>query len=196
MCSASNNNDKTTATVCWNVSGTKYEVSRSLIEQYPEMMLARLISEEWDQEKAGEDLFIDRNWKRFEFVLDYMRDQKVSLPTNDVSKYALLQELEYFGFNDFSLNSIDTTLASLSAALHMDVLRETYMKRIRASACIKIAYQANMARLTVDSGSFNIELEKNKLGWEELHVVSALWECKRQQLPVWTNIWKSLACAL
>lgn len=191
MSSASNNsnNDKTTATVRLNVGGTKYEVSRSLIEQYPDTMLARLISKEWDQEKANEDLFIDRNGKRFEFVLDYMRDQKVCLPTNAVSKDTLLQELEYFGFNDVSPDIIDSTLAAEDAVAHMQAIHDQYKTKLDQyktninryktkidqghmdRACLKIAYRAHTKQLEANKDKFRILLKKEEFNSDEWLII-------------------------
>jgi hypothetical protein len=58
-----------------NVGGTRYEVSRSLMEMYPDTMLARLTSDDWSN-ADDQEVFIDRNGPRFQYVLDYMRDQK------------------------------------------------------------------------------------------------------------------------
>jgi hypothetical protein len=82
------NNDSPTTTkndtskvVRLNVGGTHYEVSRSLMEMYPDTMLARMISDEWSNED-DQEVFIDRNGPRFQYVLDYMRDQKAALAMN------------------------------------------------------------------------------------------------------------------
>ena len=65
--------------VNFNVGGTRYEVARSLIEMHPDTMLARMVSEQW-QADPSKEVFIERNGSRFEYVLDYLRDGKVSLP--------------------------------------------------------------------------------------------------------------------
>ena len=85
-------------TVRLNVSGTKYEVECSLIELYPNTMLARFVSERWRQSQNPdqEEIFIGRNGSRFEYILDYMRDRKVHLPAT-ISKESFLQELHYYG---------------------------------------------------------------------------------------------------
>lgn len=191
MSTVSNNNNKTTATatVRLNVGGTKYEVSRSLIEQYPNTMLARLISEEWDQEKAGKELFIERNGKCFEFVLNCMRDQKVTLPVNAVSKDALLQELEYFGFNDVSPDAINTTLATMDIVAHRKYLHIQYKIKIDQykieiahykikihqgymhTACVKIAYMAHTKQLENHAVKFCFQLDENEFSQDEWNFV-------------------------
>jgi hypothetical protein len=52
-----------------NVGGARYDISRTLIEGYPDTMLASLISERW-QEDPTTEIFIDRNGQRFQYVLD------------------------------------------------------------------------------------------------------------------------------
>ena len=105
-----NNNS---ATIRLNVGGTSYEVSRSTIEQYPDTMLARMVSEAWNSDDSGDEsdkdkkaLFIDRNGERFQYVLDYMRDgSNVSLPVL-VSKEGFLKDLEYFGFENVNPTNV------------------------------------------------------------------------------------------
>ena len=96
-------------TIHFNVGGTKYEVSKSLIETYPDTMLATMISDRWQHHDNDNDddtndgtttdkvLFIDRNGHRFQYVLDYMRDQHVHSPMG-VTGASIRKELEYFGF--------------------------------------------------------------------------------------------------
>jgi BTB/POZ domain len=96
-----------------NVGGTHYKISRSLIEQYPATVLAKMISKEWSSSDNNE-IFIDRNGQRFRYVLDYMRDQKAHLAM-DVSKDSILTELDYFGFGNVPLDSIDVGKASFES---------------------------------------------------------------------------------
>ena len=87
--------------VVFDVGGNIYKFPRSLLSIYPDTMLAKLVSKEWN---SGSDerlvttkpIFLDRNGYRFKFVLDYMRDQKVVLPYH-VSKGELLLDFEYLG---------------------------------------------------------------------------------------------------
>lgn len=104
-------------TVLLNVGGTKFEVSRTLIQQYPNTMIARLISETW-QKNTNDEIFIGRDGRRFRYVLDYMRDHRIHLPLS-ASKTAVLRDLEYYGFENILIESIDHSSASLEAAAHM-----------------------------------------------------------------------------
>ena len=68
-------------TIHFNVGGTKYEVSKSLIETYPDTMLATMISDHTTKTEVlfldrngllrrgeHEELCIDRNGHRFQYV--------------------------------------------------------------------------------------------------------------------------------
>eukprot|EP00535_Pseudo-nitzschia_heimii_P006100 CAMPEP_0197185166 /NCGR_PEP_ID=MMETSP1423-20130617/11334_1 /TAXON_ID=476441 /ORGANISM="Pseudo-nitzschia heimii, Strain UNC1101" /LENGTH=177 /DNA_ID=CAMNT_0042636151 /DNA_START=109 /DNA_END=642 /DNA_ORIENTATION=- len=106
-------------TVRFNVGGTIYEVSRSLLDRYPDTMLARLASDTWktngDDENAA--LFIERDGDRFRYCLDYMRDCGiVNLPLT-VSRAAVLLDLEYYGFEapDSSRISVEESLPLFKA---------------------------------------------------------------------------------
>lgn len=120
----------TMGTVSFDVGGTKYRVSRSLIEIYPKTMLARLVSDTW-QKDPDKEIFIDRDGDRFRYILDYMRHQKVSLPVTDLTKHALLQELEYFGFENVDSEAIDTCYSSNYEAIkHVANLTQQSMEEI------------------------------------------------------------------
>jgi hypothetical protein len=112
-----------------NVGGSRYEVSRSLMEMYPDTMLARLVSDEWSSED-DQEVFIDRNGPRFQYVLDYMRDQKAVLAMN-VTKESILTELEYFGFMDVPSKSIDQKLSYTQAQGLIEATQINFAKRVK-----------------------------------------------------------------
>ena len=95
-----------TDTTQFNVGGTTYAVSRSLLESHANSMLAATASEKWQQDPEAE-IFIERNGHRFQYVLDYMRDGKVVLPVTE-TKEAVLAELEYYGIESDAGCIIDT----------------------------------------------------------------------------------------
>lgn len=84
-----------TDTVQFNIGGTPYKVSRSILESHPNTMLAKSATVQWQEDPEAE-IFIERNGNRFQYVLDYMRDGKVVLPVTE-SKESLLADLEYYG---------------------------------------------------------------------------------------------------
>ena len=126
-------------TVRFNVGGRIYEVSRSLLDRYPDTMLARMASDTWSplqrdessdesgEHENGDDddddtpicngdggkkaLFIDRNSDRFQYCLDYMRDGGIAGLPMTVSKDAVLHDLAYYGFHDVDPSSISVQLS-------------------------------------------------------------------------------------
>jgi hypothetical protein len=112
-----------------NVGGTRYEVSRLLMKMYPDTMLGRLVSDEWSSED-DQEVFIDRNGPRFQYVLDYMRDQKTTLAMN-VTKESILTELEYFGFANVPSESIDQTKSNTLALEHIKTTQINFAKRVQ-----------------------------------------------------------------
>ena len=56
------------AKVIFDVGGKMYTVSRSLIEEHSDTMLARIVSKTW-QEDPDSTVFIDRDGDTFRFVL-------------------------------------------------------------------------------------------------------------------------------
>ena len=115
-----------TPTVSFNVGGTVYEVSKSLLKQHPNTLMSRMASDEWQQEQSGgpsakkqktsqkdeclpKAMFIDRDGTQFKYVLQYMRDHKVTIPySSEISKTAVLDDLFYYG-----VTGIDETLVEI-----------------------------------------------------------------------------------
>jgi hypothetical protein len=95
-------------TVKFNIGGRPYTVTRSLLDLYPNTMLARSASKHW-QEDSETEIFIERDGSIFRFVLNYMRDGKVNLPITE-SREAVIDELEYYGIevlDDCNINDAD-----------------------------------------------------------------------------------------
>ena len=95
-------------TVTFDVGGKHYKVSRSLIERFPDTILARMTSELWlGSDKAkDEPIFIERNGERFQYCLDYMRDGRVSVSTA-ASKDGIMKDLEYYGLEGVDPSAIE-----------------------------------------------------------------------------------------
>ena len=66
--------------VIFDVGGKMYNVSRSLIEEHSDTMLARIVSKTW-QEDPNSVVFIDRDGDTFRFVLGEHISRDVSRTT-------------------------------------------------------------------------------------------------------------------
>jgi len=107
-------------TIQFNVGGKVYEVSRSLLSQYPDSVLKRMVSKPWLKiSNRKEPLFIDRNGERFQYCLDYMRDGSGTLPIT-VSKKSLLNDMEFYGFENVDPNvfSVDVSPAACMRGIY------------------------------------------------------------------------------
>jgi hypothetical protein len=125
--------------VAFNVGGTKYEVTRSLLASHPDTMLARIASKDWKATEDTTEIFIDRNGVRFQFVLDYLRDGKVSLPLV-VTNEALLDDLTYFGVEVIDTDAIDDSLTRVVQASRGVTTMWTEFNRLKGEEdCIVLA---------------------------------------------------------
>lgn len=91
--------------ITFNIGGRRYEVSCSLLKLHPDIMLTKSASGQW-REDPNEEIFIERDGPMFRYVLQYLRDGKVTLPITE-SKEALVTELHYYGIDitdDESIN--------------------------------------------------------------------------------------------
>lgn len=86
---------KKSPTVTFNAGGKILMVSRSLIDQDADTMLARLVSDT-RQSDPEEAVFIDRDGDIFGQVLNYLRYGSVVLPRT-VSKEMFLRDMDYYG---------------------------------------------------------------------------------------------------
>ncbi|KAL7556391.1 hypothetical protein ACA910_010864 [Epithemia clementina (nom. ined.)] len=119
-------------TVRFNVGGTVFEVAQSLLDQFPTTMLARMASETWHQKTTQhEPIFIERDSKRFRYVLDYMRDGKVMMPYGVATLESMEAEFAYYGFDRVSSDAIH--ISSYPVYDSVD-----YMHQLEAKAQAKV----------------------------------------------------------
>ncbi len=82
-----------TQRVKFNVGGQKYEVSTTLLAMYPNTILAKSASDQWQEEDPETEIFLECDGALFRHLLNYIRDDgKVYLPFT-VPKEALIDEL-------------------------------------------------------------------------------------------------------
>jgi len=84
----------TSRTVCFNVGGQLFQVSRSLLDRYKTTVLAVMVSERW-QDDPNSSIFIDRDGEHFRHILNYLRYGSVSLPLS-VSKEDFLHDMDFY----------------------------------------------------------------------------------------------------
>jgi hypothetical protein len=139
-----------TEIVQFNIGGKLYQISKSLLEMHSNTMLAKSASVNWQKDPEAE-IFIERNGIRFQFVLDYLRDGKVTLPVTE-SKEMLISELEYFGV-EYDEEMIDEkfilrskSLKSISAAM----VELQYIIASEDAAHKTIEAQSRIAQYVID----------------------------------------------
>ncbi len=125
--------------VIFNVGGTKFEISRDLIQKYPNSKLSTL----YRNTSLKNEMFLDHNPLAFSVILDYLRYNKLLVPKN-VAKEVIELQLEEFGIpydkiietdgimdEDDNLPSYEATLGGFTAPyrderrLYQSSLKET-----------------------------------------------------------------------
>ena len=141
----------TSASVHFNVGGTPYQVSRSLLEQHADTMLARMASEIWQGEDTPEEaMFVERDGGRFGYVLDFMRDGQVSLPAKGkITEESLLKELTYFGFLNVDPSVITTEFHYLDIPRYMALITQEYNEELANKIEQRDALNLNITCTTV-----------------------------------------------
>jgi hypothetical protein len=70
----------TTKIVQFDVGGVHYNVAEDTLMKYEGTMLAKMVAEKWKKGGDEEPLFIDRNGERFQYILDWYRDGRITVP--------------------------------------------------------------------------------------------------------------------
>jgi len=117
----------------FNVGGTRYEASQSLVNSFPNTLLAKSASKQWNEDPNAE-IFIERDGSRFRYVLDCMRDGRVSLPVG-VSKDAVLEDLKYYGFENIKEDNVATKVDAQTV-----LLGEEFLANLKDTAAIMNAF--------------------------------------------------------
>jgi hypothetical protein len=139
--------------VRFNIGGTKYEVSRSVIDKFPDSMLAKICSDTWnnssktdDDEDAGSgdesEIFIERDGERFRYVLDFMRDGSVQIPLS-IPRGQVVMDLEYYGIG-YADESITLSVADPKDLFHSLERYKEYFTNLEAE--IEVDYKVVAAR--------------------------------------------------
>jgi len=80
-----------------NVGGIKYSTTRSTLCKYPESMLGAMFSQNMPSNVDIDGYyFIDRNGKIFEYILQYLRSDELSLPKEFKDFDLLKREMDFF----------------------------------------------------------------------------------------------------
>jgi len=83
-----------------NVGGKRFDTSKSTILSQ-DTMLSTLISERWNPNK-DKCVFIDRNGKHFDEILDFLRDGVISRPNTSKDLEELKREADYYSIAKLS----------------------------------------------------------------------------------------------
>jgi hypothetical protein len=130
--------------VKFNVGGQKFDCARSLLSLYPDTMIAKSASDQWQIDSKSE-IFLERDGTLFQFVLCYLRDGKVMLPLT-TAKRALLDELSYYGVEVVDEHTIDDgKMQGVTAtnAFHESICYMTKIANEARKAHVKAQMMAN-----------------------------------------------------
>ena len=114
--------------ITFEVSGQIFKVSRSVLDKYPDSMLANRAYGATSNDPDS-PIFIDGDGERFRYCLDYLRHGRAYLPWT-VSKDGILHDLEYYGIENVNADAIDESSASLTAAAQMFKVESEYEKEM------------------------------------------------------------------
>lgn len=86
-----------------NVGGHPYQVSRALLEKYPQSLITRTVvsaeeshNRSYDDSESSAEVFICGDGTAFRYVLNYLRHGHVFLPITE-TKASFMNELSHYG---------------------------------------------------------------------------------------------------
>ena len=89
-----------------DVGGARLKVSQDTLCQVPGSLLAKMFSGKHESLKVGGNdvVYLDRDFKAFDAVIKYLRNNRKVYPTfdNPSEAEAFAQELEYWGIKTFN----------------------------------------------------------------------------------------------
>ena len=150
-----------TQTITFNIGGQRYEISRSLLDQFPETMLTKSASETGLKDES-EEIFIERDGYSFSHVLSYMRDSKVVLPVTERKK-SFVDELTYYGLEmrDEDIDFDRANLRAISSSLEdfkKDLDCDTKEKKLTSFLCSKLLHRnGNASQQIASEGKQNFQ---------------------------------------
>lgn len=110
-----------------NVGGHMYTTTRSTLARFPSSLTLMCILQIVDSDGK---VFIDRNGRMFEYILEFLRTNKLSLP-DDFSDFAsLTAEVEFYDIPELTL-SLERVKESKLHVNYIEILetRKRYIKK-------------------------------------------------------------------
>jgi len=123
----------------FNIGGTRYEVSQSLLQSYPDSMLAKSAADQWHINPNAE-IFIDRDGEQFRYVLQYLRDGVVHLPVS-VPRASFLIDLKFYAVDvkeDAIVEQLDAAHFSKYVPLLNGVMKNWLQQKNILQDCLTI----------------------------------------------------------
>ncbi len=114
------------AVVELDVGGMLYKVSRQVLERYKDSKLWKIVSSHFQTGvfDSNGPVFIDRNGRLFEYVLEHVRTDALRLPPS-VSNIAVNKELRYYGVAPYQIIQYDTRFDELAEQILYELLAVT-----------------------------------------------------------------------
>eukprot|EP01027_Heterolobosea_sp_BB2_P017628 GEZU01024960.1.p1 GENE.GEZU01024960.1~~GEZU01024960.1.p1 ORF type:complete len:483 (+),score=114.94 GEZU01024960.1:153-1601(+) len=131
-----------------DVGGKKYSTSLQTLTRYPDSMLGTMFSGRYpiEQDEDG-TYFIDRDGKSFRYIISFLRDDKVSLPTEEYKLRQLLQEVNYYQIEPLE-ELIQVKLGIAPFRVHPLALKFAWSQTCKGS---KLKFENNGTTLICDT---------------------------------------------
>jgi len=81
-----------------NIGGKIFKISSACLKAFPESKF----SKEFEADQSAKELFYDRTFNNFHFILNFLRERTLNMKKLDkYSKEDLTLELEYYGLSQY-----------------------------------------------------------------------------------------------
>ena len=139
-----------------NVGGTTYSTTKESLLSEPNSLFTSKYNQStnsFDFIKDAEGrFFIDRDGKLFQFILDFLRNKKVVLPTDFADRPRLKNEAEFYKLTamvKFFDNTISISRKVSIEELISDQVNLSVNSKKRSTGCIVLGYRGKCNKNTV-----------------------------------------------
>ncbi|CAB1327781.1 unnamed protein product [Coregonus sp. 'balchen'] len=90
--------------ITFNIGGKKFTTTLSTLRRHEDSRIARILDgKDTDFKVISGQVFVDRDWTFFKYILDYMRTDQITLPAEFSDYNGLAQEAQFYGLYPLAL---------------------------------------------------------------------------------------------
>ncbi|PIK46367.1 putative potassium channel regulatory protein-like [Apostichopus japonicus] len=156
--------DEGSGTVYLNVGGNLYTTTLSVLKSDQESFIGKMFSRkpsEWTIDRNG-NVFIDRDGSLFRYILNFLRDDQLIVPTKFAEFDLLLQEAKFY-----KLKKLEDAILQLMSCRKIIVFLQVVKPRTSSTEMLKVTAKEHLSKELKEKLKF--ALINNRRSEESFH---------------------------